>query len=248
MSVRNIFRKIFPKKSAVDFPKNYIPYRFVLDRINHGPVLIVGDAYGREYSAISNKIKETYLLDIVDNKIAPSDYFIKQTVEDPIPFPDGYFKAVIINEVLEFLWEDRRALLNARKVLSDDGVLLLGVPFLEDSEELHFNIYTPRALELLLKHSGFFITEKVYRGLIVAVPNYIVALASIIILPIFGSQSLTRVNSFMYGLHMKLGRYERINKLLHFGGGKHLYGINLVARKNKSVIDSVKEQERYYAK
>jgi SAM-dependent methyltransferase len=49
--------------------------------------------------------------------------------DDTLPFPDGRFDAVILNHVVEHLTDPVRCLREVRRVLRDDGMLLVEVPF-----------------------------------------------------------------------------------------------------------------------
>lgn len=236
---RNLFRKIFSDKSATDFSGGYVPNRFYSERIVKGPVLIIGDHTGRDYKTISSRIPDTYMLDVVDNGFAPKEFTIVQSVEDPIA--NKQFKAVLMAEVLEHIWQDRKALMEIRKSMADDGVLLMSVPFWADAHDLHYHIYSPRTIRLVLEHSGFKIIEKKYRGLMNQIPYWLEAIAALIIYPFYGKKSLEKVNYAIYKMFIRIGDYERINCLSFFSNP----GILIMAKKDKAV-DSIETQRNKY--
>lgn len=241
---RNLFRFFFPKKSEIDFPAGYIPNRFFLNQIDKGPVLVVGDYRGRDYSAIKEKIKEVYLLDIVDNGIADNKFFILQSITERIKFPDNYFRYVVIAEVIEHVWEDKIALKELHRILSPEGKLLMSVPLFHDFADHHYHIYSPRTILILLKHSGFSMIKAQYKGLAVAIPNEIIALAALLLFPIFGAKALLKVNKFFYRLHLLFSGQKKFNSIFRF---KYPflrgYGVIIEAAKSNEVIDSVQVQK-----
>ena len=238
------FRKFFPIKSEIDFPGGYIPNRFLMERINKGPVLVAGDYTGRDYSVIKKKIKETYLLDIIDNNIAKKDFFIYQSLTERICFPDNYFQYVVITEIIEHIWEDKIALKELYRVLSPKGKLLMSVPLFHDFTASHYHIYSPRTISILLKHSGFSVIKAQYKGLAVAIPNEIVALVALLLFPIFGAKAFLRVNDFFYRLHLLFSGQEKFNSIFRF---KYPflrgYGVLIEAVKNNEVIDPFQVQK-----
>lgn len=238
-ALRKLFRKIFTNKSAVDFSGGYFPNRFYSERIISGPVLIIGDHTGRDYKTISSKIADTYMLDVVDNGFAPKEKTFVQSVEEPIP--NKRFKFVLMSEVLEHIWQDKKALTEIRKSMADDGALLLSVPFWADAHDLHFHIYSPRTIRLVLEHSGFKIVERKYRGFVNQIPYWLQALTALIIYPFYGKKSLIKVNELIYWLFMNIGESQWLN-CRHFMSNP---GILLLAKKSEAV-DSIGVQQKKY--
>lgn len=74
-----------------------------------------------------------------------------------LPFSTRSVGAVLLMEVLEHCFEPRPVLTEARRVLSDDGVLLVTVPFLWPLHDVpnDYYRYTPMALERHLRETGF---------------------------------------------------------------------------------------------
>jgi len=243
---KKAFRSLFPERTKIDFTGGYIPHRFFIERIKEGPVLVIGDYEGRDYPAILKKFPETYHLDVVDNGIAPKELYIEQTVTERIPKPDDYFKAILLTEVIEHVWEDKRALEELRRVLHPDGVLLLSVPFWNDFHDRHFHIYCPRTVDLLFKYSGYEILERNYRGLVVSLPYEFSAFLAILLYPFYRKHSLEKVNDLLYSLHMKLGNWRRLNSFFRFKYVFKRCGINVVAKKSDKVLDDIKVQGDYF--
>lgn len=246
---KKLFRKFFPNKTAVDFPGGYIPNRFFIDRVKKGPILVIGDYIGRDYKPLKEKFREVYLLDVVDNKIAEGKYFICQSITETSSFPEGFFNYVIIAEVIEHVWEDKKTLEEIRRALSLQGTLLLSVPFYHDFHDRHYHIYSPKTIELLLNHSGFSIEEKQYRGLVVSIPNEIIALFSLLLRPLFGNNSLKKVNRLLYNFHKKLSRFKKLNSLFRFNNKFFKgFGVILSAKKSNEKIDPIEIQRKSFKK
>jgi len=117
-------------------------------------VLVIGVFGGRDYFYL--KIRGTHELHAVDlAQIEGFDNLQVANVEDPLPFPDQYFDAIVMNEVVEHLVEDGKALKNVARVLKDDGVFVISVPFLHEAEPTHIRVHTRASVERLLTHCGF---------------------------------------------------------------------------------------------
>ncbi len=238
---KKLFRKLFFVKTQTDFPGGYISNRFFLEQIDFGPILVIGDYTGRDYPAIKEKISETYLLDVVDNKIVNKKFFIQQSITEKTDFPDGYFRYIIMAEVIEHLWEDKKALEEVNRILSADGRLLLSVPFFNDVPEHHYHIYSPRTISILLKHSGFSIVQFNYRGLVTSIPNELVAFLAILLMPVYKRRALSIVNKFLYGIHKNVNNCKRLNQF--FGS----YGVAIIAKKGHPKIDPIEVQRKSFA-
>ncbi len=245
--VKKFFRKLFPDKTDLDFTGGYIPHRFFLERIKNEPVLVIGDYKGRDYSAISRKFKETYLLDVADNGLAKGKYFINQSVTDSLPFPNNFFRAILMLEVLEHIWEDKKVLEELRKVLHPEGKLLLSVPFYNDFHERHYHIYSPKTIDLLFIHSGYEILERNYRGLIISLPYWLAALFAVLMFPFWRRKSLEKVNDILYHLHNALAKYRGLNSFFRFRYIFKRAGVGIVAQKSKEKsVDDIEIQRVYF--
>src|SRR5208337_1857420 len=226
---RHLFRKIFARKTDIDFPSSYIPNRFIMERVKNGPILVIGDYTGRDFLALKKHFPNTYLLDIVDNKIT-EEHFVQQSITEPTSFPPGTFHYVVMAEVIEHLWEDVAALKEIHRLLAPDGRLLLTVPFYHDIPEFHFRIHSPRSIRRLLDYCGFEMEEISYRGLAMKSNTFTAGLA-LILFPFLGNRALAEVNAWSYKLHCSLDKFERLNRLSSFFGGL------IVARKHEQVVN-----------
>ena len=242
--LKKFFRNLFPRKTAIDFPTSYIQHRFFLDHITAGPILVIGDFTGRDYTTLKEKFGDVYLLDLVDNRIAEKEFFVQQSVTEPIKLPPDHFRYALMGEVIEHVWEDKRTLEGVRKVLRDDGQLLITVPFGDEPNfpEFHYHIYGRTSMKRLLEHSGFEVVEMQYRGFINAIAqhNEIAALLAILLYPFFGAESLEKVNSFFYFLHKIFAPFEWLNKPFQGFGGF------VVARKSSLQIDPLEVQRKSF--
>jgi len=125
-------------------------------------VLIIGDDMGYDYFYLKDRGKDVTVLDI--SKQYHIRDFVLGDVTQGIGFPDKTFDTVTMGEVLEHLFEDVFALQEVRRVLKDDGKLVLSVPFLSDKSEFHVRVHSPRTIRRLLSYSGFRIVDYIERG------------------------------------------------------------------------------------
>jgi len=146
--VMDDFRNYFPA---------YVIYNWLKDK---NRILNVGSGNGRDYFYLTSKGKKVINVDIAEHKDYP---YIKADVTKGLPFKDREFDAVIIAEVLEHLFEDYIALKEIRRVLKDDGVLIVTVPFYSDGAEYHVRIHSDKTIKRLLEYCGFQIENFIYR-------------------------------------------------------------------------------------
>jgi SAM-dependent methyltransferase len=96
-----------------------------------GRILDVGSglgAYVREMRAFS---EDVYGVDIDAEKVAEAQLQLPHIFQAPaeeLPFPDSFFDAVLLHEVLEHVQDDRRALREAHRVVRKGGRLVIFVP------------------------------------------------------------------------------------------------------------------------
>ena len=91
-------------------------------------------------------------------------------INDGLPYPDNFFDTVLLGQVLEHLNNPIDALINIRRVLKEDGRLILDVPnpyslkriikyIVFRNEDLgdptHIIFYTPASLKAVLYEAGF---------------------------------------------------------------------------------------------
>lgn len=134
-----------------------------------GRVLVVGVGTGRDYYYLGLQ-NEVVALDLV-----PQDTIADVTLADlaeALPFPAGSFDAVVVADVLEHVMDDRAALLNCRRVLSDAGVLVMNVPYGDDLGDHHVRVYTRATLRRLLQSAGFRVEREIERGPLAHLDRY----------------------------------------------------------------------------
>ena len=92
-------------------------------------ILNVGPSWGRDFYALTERRKQVVNMDIAPQRHLPAT--VRGDASRGFPFPAHFFDAVIMPEVLEHLIEDWIALEEARRVLKDDGRLVVTVPYLQ---------------------------------------------------------------------------------------------------------------------
>jgi len=88
-----------------------------------------------------------------------ADYFYDGKT---FPFQNGEFDSVIINQVFEHVFNPDDFLSEVNRVLKDEGILLMSVPFVWDEHEQPFDYarYSSFGLEYLLDTHGFEVIER----------------------------------------------------------------------------------------
>jgi len=126
-----------------------------------GKVLVVGVFGGRDYWYLKNKGYEVFGLDI---GIVPDiDKLTIADVQKELPFEVEFFDAVVMCEVLEHITEDYQALLSVHTILKRNGIMVVAVPYLADSNPCHIRVHTPKTIVRLLEETGYEIDEVVER-------------------------------------------------------------------------------------
>lgn len=180
-------------------------------------ILIVGDAGGREWRYLSQLGKEIHVVDIAPQENIPN--LCVQSIERQTPFPEEYFDGVVMNEVLEHLFHDVSALEEVHRILKDDGVLVITVPYFsnqQDQPECHVRVHSKKTMVRLLENCGFRLEEHFYRGFCSRLPQKGIFFTALI----YGSQKLVElvthktpdasvavVNGFFAKLEQFLGTY-----------------------------------------
>ena len=129
---------------------------------NADPVLVAGCSWGRDVFELRDRGHTVIAADIVPQKHLPDALCLDLT--KGLPFKPKSLGVVILAEVLEHLLDDLAALKLAREALSDDGLLIVSVPYYNDKPEHHPRIHSPRTLRRLLGAAGFTILEERTRG------------------------------------------------------------------------------------
>ncbi len=135
-----------------------------------GRVLVVGVGTGRDFYYLGLR-NEVVALDIVPQDTVPDVVLADFSVG--LPFPDGSFDAIVVADVLEHVFDDRGALLNCHRVLKDDGVFVLNVPYGDDIGDHHVRVYTRQTMHRLLRSAGFVVEREVERGPLAHLDRYV---------------------------------------------------------------------------
>jgi SAM-dependent methyltransferase len=119
-----------------DYPKTQERKMRLFAESSRGIVLDVGGSENpNHFLDASNAVREVYLLDIKEPDTSlPRKYrnFIKfdlnEIIERRLPFNEGFFDTIILGDVLEHLYHPLALLHDAKRILKDDGVLLISLP------------------------------------------------------------------------------------------------------------------------
>ncbi|HOX36856.1 MAG TPA: class I SAM-dependent methyltransferase [Candidatus Brocadiia bacterium] len=104
---------------------------------------------------------------------------IAQADAAALPFPDGAFDAAFMLDVLEHFEDETPSLLEARRVLSDKGVLYVTVPALQglwsvhDEAFHHKRRYSSDGLRTLIQNAGFRVETITYWSSLPLLPVFI---------------------------------------------------------------------------
>jgi SAM-dependent methyltransferase len=116
-------------------------------------ILIIGDGGGRDYYSLKLLGRRPVAMDVTRQSVIPN--LVIADANRPLPFAAGTFDAVVMAEVVEHLPEDFGALQRIREILEEDGVLVLTVPYYNDSTPTHIRIHSPASVERLLQAAGW---------------------------------------------------------------------------------------------
>ncbi|MHC4661909.1 MAG: O-antigen ligase family protein [Planctomycetota bacterium] len=125
-------------------------------------VLSIGGCYGRDYYYLTARGKEVVCFDLAPQEHLPD--LVIGDITKKTDFRDGEFDAVIMGDIIEHLFEDVDALKEVRRILKDDGVLVMSVPFVNDEPEFHVRVHTEKSVRRLLAYAGFKVTDYAARG------------------------------------------------------------------------------------
>ncbi|HEY4759111.1 MAG TPA: class I SAM-dependent methyltransferase [Thermoguttaceae bacterium] len=139
----------------------FIYKEFLKDLSKGSKILIIGVMGGRDYFFLKYLGFDVVAVDI--GKQPDIDPIIMCNVEEELPFESDSFDAVLVGEVLEHLKNDVQALINIRRVLKKNGILIVSLPFYNDWEEGHMRIHSPESGKRLMRMGGFTIKNYLER-------------------------------------------------------------------------------------
>ncbi|MDT8307318.1 MAG: class I SAM-dependent methyltransferase [Anaerolineae bacterium] len=134
-------------------------------------ILNVGPSWGRDFYGLRTQGQRVFNLDIAAQVRLP--HSVLGDVTRTLPFADGTFDAIIAAEVLEHLIEDHLALAELRRVLADDGHLIVTVPLYQDIPRYHVRVHSPRSITRLLAATGFDTELVMYRSGFISHPKLV---------------------------------------------------------------------------
>jgi SAM-dependent methyltransferase len=173
---------------SVDIPSQYVRARHAIQEIEAAMliasivqgcrrILNIGPSWGRDYYALAKADHQVINLDVAFQEHLPN--LVIGNIAETVAFADQTFDAVLMAEVLEHIWNDFKALSEARRVLKDSGKLVVTVPFYHDKPEYHVRIHSPATIRRLLQANGFVIIDYIERGGLVTFPRVVHAVRKI---------------------------------------------------------------------
>lgn len=184
-------------------------------------ILLVGDATGRDHKLLTYMGKQVFVVDIVPNRQNTPNYY-QQSITEKTPFNGKFFDGVVLAEVIEHLFEDYVALNEIHRILKEDGILVLTVPYIsnrQDEAPYHVRVYTRKTVERLLGYCGFCIEEHFYRGLICRLPQkniitrHLVLAPRVVLNTLLGERGLERYRRICFFLEKRIGSGRLLSKL-----------------------------------
>lgn len=122
------------------------------------------ECYGVEYSKLASDYAVTHLkLNVINGDLLDVDY------------PYDYFDVITLYHVLEHLYYPKETLMKVRKILKEDGILIIAVPNFASLESKvfkdrwfhlevprHLYHFTPTSIHRLLNEAGFKVMKTTY--------------------------------------------------------------------------------------
>jgi SAM-dependent methyltransferase len=144
------------------FSHNWLIKKAVNDRVRKNLPVMTGDVYDlgcgtRPYEQDIMQFARNYIGVDWSNCIHGQSCDIVADLNKNIPIDTGVADTVISFEVLEHLCEPQIMLNEAYRILKNDGIFFLSVPFMWWVHEAPWDYYryTPHGLEYLFKKAGF---------------------------------------------------------------------------------------------
>jgi len=141
-----------------------------LNKALHGRVLDVGCGVGDMLAYRP----DTTGVDINPHTVAwcrSQGLDVYEMVKDVLPFDNGSFQGVVLDNVIEHLYDPEKLLCEIHRVLESKGVFVVGVPGLRgyDSDSDHKVFYDESSLVEVLNASGFSLVKLMH--LPIAIPG-----------------------------------------------------------------------------
>jgi SAM-dependent methyltransferase len=192
---------------------------------NKKKILNIGCLWGREYFFLSSVGKEVTNIDLGAQDV-PS--LVVGDISKKTSFKDGEFDGVVMGEILEHLFEDVAALKEIRRILKNDGYLVVTVPFYDDQPEYHVRMHSANTIRRLLEYSGFKPISTIMRGGLISLSK-IFAIPSLF-LGLFSEPLRLRYLQIFSEWDFRLGR----KNCFLFKASKS-YGCYILAKKSKNI-------------
>ncbi len=152
-----------------------------------GKLLDLGCGKVPLYGAYKNFIVENICVDW-NNSLHKNQYLdFEVDLNKKLPFADEEFDTVILSDVLEHIMHPKNLLEEVRRILKNDGKLLMNVPFYYQIHEAPYDFfrYTQYALKMFAEGLNFEITQLEVKGGIIATLGDLLA-KSLTMLPYIG--------------------------------------------------------------
>jgi len=164
-------------------------------------ILNVGPSWGRDYYNLTQAGHNVINIDIAHQQHLPN--LTTANLAHGTPFADKTFDAVIIAEVLEHIWNDTEAVREARRILKDNGKLIITVPFYNDDADFNVRLHSPKITQRLLCANGFTPIDYIERGGLVSFPRFVHGIRKILQVVGLGQAW----NEWVIALDEQLGRH-----------------------------------------
>jgi len=235
LDIISLVSKLSKKATTMTIPAQYVPMMqnilelesaTIIAKLAQGcpKVLNVGPSWGRDYYTLTQARHQVINLDVAYQQHLPN--LTMANLAQGTPFADKTFDAVVIAEVLEHIWNDFGAVQEARRILKDNGKLIITVPFYNDDPDYHVRLHSPKITRRLLLSNGFTPIDYVERGGLISFPRFVHGVRKIVNLVGLGQAW----NQVVIDFDEWLGRQP--NPLLRFSQGS---GGCFVAVKGQSV-------------
>jgi len=157
-----------------DFEGAYIISKLVGEKEK---ILNIGCLWGRDYYFLSSLGKKVTNLDLGEQGV-PN--LVIGDITKRTKFKDNEFDAIIMGDIIEHILDDVKALKEVRRILKEDGKLIVTIPYYSDIPEWHVRIHTEKTMRRLLEHLGFKVEKVITRGGLISLSK-IFAIPSLIL-------------------------------------------------------------------